>query len=163
DFGLSAAKGEVGSSGTMAYMAPEFFQEKPISEPADLYAVGIMAYEIFVGHHPFNTLEVSKLFQEILYAPPDMDRLLEMPSQAVSEGGIRYQVWREALRRLSLQSDLNPFEASVLKPLVPDIATLVDFPVEDAPPLEPQANQDRLLSVIESIFERQQQAIMLVF
>jgi len=54
DFGLSvrrrddAADGE-DCAGTLAYMAPELLHGTPASERSDLYAVGIIAQELFTG------------------------------------------------------------------------------------------------------------------
>ena len=54
DFGLSvrrrddAVEGE-GCAGTLAYMAPELLQGAPASERSDLYAVGVIAHELFTG------------------------------------------------------------------------------------------------------------------
>lgn len=55
DFGLSVQRGyEVrGTSGTLAYMAPELLQNELATEASDLYAVGVMAYEMITGQVPF--------------------------------------------------------------------------------------------------------------
>src|SRR5258708_37293375 len=62
DFGLSvevttlSGKHETETTaGTFAYMAPELFGGASVSKASDLYAVGVIAYELLVGHHPFNT------------------------------------------------------------------------------------------------------------
>jgi len=39
--------------GTPAYMAPEQAGGEPVGTPADVYAWGLVAYEIFAGAHPF--------------------------------------------------------------------------------------------------------------
>ncbi|MEM7344050.1 MAG: protein kinase, partial [Chloroflexota bacterium] len=58
DFGLSFEQktGLTSAGGTLLYMAPEIVLEgQPASFASDLYAVGVMAYELFAGRHPFNT------------------------------------------------------------------------------------------------------------
>ncbi len=269
DFGLAAASGEgQGVSGTLAYMAPEVLSGQPATEESDLYAVGMMAFELFAGSHPFNLQDIRILVNDILTTVPDVTQLnidprvgdviqrlvakqpedrytsagevisalnleqtnsietastresflqaasfvgreaeveklsvalrqalngkgtswliagesgvgksrlldeirtqalvsglLVLRGQTVSEGAKAYQLWREPLRRLSLQTDLTPLQASVLKSLIPDIATLVDHDVPDAPALEPQATQDRLLSTIETLFKQQTQPMLVI-
>ena len=40
--------------GTPAYMAPEQAMATDVGPPADLYSVGVIAYELFGGHVPFH-------------------------------------------------------------------------------------------------------------
>jgi ABC-type oligopeptide transport system substrate-binding subunit len=82
--------------------------------------------------------------------------------QAVSEGGSPYHLWRDALRWLALTTELAQEQASVLKPLVPDIAELTGFDVPDPPPLDPQATQARLLQVVGEAFGRQERPAVVI-
>ena len=82
DFGLAIPKADLDSAedmdeiaGTMAYIAPEALQGGHPTAGHDLYAVGVMAYEMFAGHHPFDTSNIMKLMQDILMTPPDIDEL----------------------------------------------------------------------------------------
>lgn len=60
DFGLARAASEVSMSttgtmmGTVAYMAPEIAQSTITDPRSDLYAVGIMLYEMLTGEVPWN-------------------------------------------------------------------------------------------------------------
>jgi tetratricopeptide (TPR) repeat protein len=276
DFGLAIARetqGETdGVAGTLGYIAPEVLQGAPSSEASDLYAMGVMAYELFAGRHPFNAhqVSVSVLIQEILNTTPDVlslpvderlketlekllskvpedrptsgiglipayaevtskqmqyettgiresflqaaqfvgreteleqlsdalrqtiagsgsawlvggesgvgkSRLLDelrtvalvngalvLRGQAIAEGGAPYLLLRDALRRLCLHTSLTELESSVLKSLVPDIGALIGREVADAPEINPQAAQTRLLTVIEAIFRKQTQPIVLL-
>ncbi len=76
DFGLSVRteqnRSTGGTSGTLAYMAPEVLNGEPASIAADLYAVGVIAYEILVGQHPFITTDVSQLVIAILTQEPEL-------------------------------------------------------------------------------------------
>jgi tetratricopeptide (TPR) repeat protein len=272
DFGLAAAQEYLTASGdvvagTLAYMAPEVLQGQPASIASDLYAVGVMAYELFAEKYLYEMVNVTKLINDIIFTEPDiaslgLDPLLESiltrllakaPAQrfsdarelikiyaeatdqavkyetdtiresflqaarfvgreqelavlskalqeaqngqgstwlvggesgvgksrlleelrtqalvqgamavrggAVSDGGSPYQMWREPVRRLILETDINDAESSVLKPLVPDISRLLDRPIPDAPELEPQAAQDRLINTVEDLLRRQSQPL----
>jgi serine/threonine protein kinase/tetratricopeptide (TPR) repeat protein len=76
DFGVSTGgeqyNNSITTAGTLAYMAPEVMTGGELTEAADLYAVGVMSYELFVGHHPFQVEPVSHLINDILYAIPDL-------------------------------------------------------------------------------------------
>lgn len=55
DFGLASTEGEgpqQGLVGTPPYMAPELFLGQPASEASDLYAIGVLAYELLTGKLP---------------------------------------------------------------------------------------------------------------
>ena len=41
--------------GTIGYMAPETIKEKTVSHQSDLFALGVIAYQILTGQHPFIT------------------------------------------------------------------------------------------------------------
>lgn len=277
DFGLSMevrTRSETdharSTAGTLAYMAPELFHDRPVSRASDLYAVGVIAYELLAGHHPFNTSNIALLINEILNKtvnvpdiglnenltivlehllakkpeerssdvsqviqdlcqatnlplPPETEairesflqaakfvgraaelsqltgalddtlngrgssqlvsgesgvgksRLLEelrtlalvkgvvvLRGQAVREGGRVYQVWRDMLPFLCIFTDLDDVEASILKPLVPDISNLLGREIHDPPPADPQTTQNRLFALIVKLFQRLPQPAVLV-
>lgn len=86
DFGLAIAHDQLderiqrGSSqiaGTLAYLAPEVLQGYPATQAADLYAVGIIAYELFSGRHPFAHQDPTQLIVSIVRDVPDLEILGE--------------------------------------------------------------------------------------
>ncbi len=266
DFGLSIAgeyieKNSDAIVGTFGYIAPEVLKGIGAREQADFYAIGVMAYEMFTGRHPFDMENNRRLIYSILYSPidfslldvnPDLmivlqrllakepderphdaneiirelsqavnlnlsretiairesylqaakfigrdlelhqmteemkvavrgrgsawliggesgvgkSRLLDelralgmvnggtvLRGQAIADFSSPYYAWLPILQWLALHN-ITEQEASVLKPLVPDISSLVNYSVPDAPELSPQATQERLLRVIETVFRR---------
>ncbi len=79
DFGLAGApptdEEEDLLMGTLAYMAPELFTDKPPTTAADLYAVGMILYELLSGQHPFDTKNLQRLIQQIVTGAVDLTRL----------------------------------------------------------------------------------------
>lgn len=306
DFGLAVAH-EVNTRdpdedavGTLAYMAPEVLQGGSYSEAADLYAIGVMAYEMFSGSYPFPKHDFTELILAIANTKPDLSQMdvgpevaqvighllakqpseryhdarqviydlqqaseeldtaetpgirdsylqaarfvgredelevltlvlnnldksdtglspavSEMPiseetrpvpsdtqesgliftrawlvggesgvgksrllselrthalvtgtqvlrGQSVREGDVAYQLWREVMRWLCLQTPMAADEAAIFKPFVPDVHKLVDFDVPDAPTLDPQTLQDRLITVMESLLKRQKDRLIII-
>ncbi|HEX3053489.1 MAG TPA: serine/threonine-protein kinase, partial [Aggregatilineaceae bacterium] len=80
DFGLSSRHGQAtGVAGTIPYIAPELFmQQIPANETPDLYGVGVIAYEMLTGRHPFNTSNQYKLIQDILTRAPDISLIQQL-------------------------------------------------------------------------------------
>ncbi len=86
DFGLSMMRSHgqqahtSTTSGTLAYMAPEVLVGHPASEEADLYAVGVMAFEILAERHPFDLEDVTSLVNQVIYKTPDISSLNTNPA-----------------------------------------------------------------------------------
>ena len=86
DFGVARRAGlEAAESGTVAgtptYMSPEHARGAELDERSDLYAVGVVMFELFTGQPPFDADEYSDLLRLHLYAPPPDPRELrpELP------------------------------------------------------------------------------------
>jgi serine/threonine protein kinase len=76
DFGLALVRDATtqqnrGVAGTIAYIAPEVVKGLTVSEAADLYSLGMMAYEIFVGYHPFSFKSLAALISSSVMDKPD--------------------------------------------------------------------------------------------
>lgn len=255
-------------AGTIAYMAPELFTGGMASIASDLYAVGMIAYEMFVGTYPFERTNITSLMMNIIQDDPDttmldfdlgelLDALLAkdpeqrpadaftvieqlcaatgqplpaesttiresflqasklvgrdaelntlrthltdmlngkstffliggesgvgksrlvdelrsralvkgadvLRGQGVAEGGLRFQLWRDPVRRLVLRTDLTNLEAGILKAIIPDITTLLGRDVPDAPELSGKAGEDRVMFTIVELFKRQPEPIVLI-
>jgi WD40 repeat protein/serine/threonine protein kinase len=84
DFGIAlSAANERGRdeeeffTGSPSYAAPEIIMGQDITPQADIYALGIVMYEMLTGHHPFDeesftTMIFQQLNQEVPPLPPDL-------------------------------------------------------------------------------------------
>jgi protein kinase-like protein len=64
DFGLAAPPGDTGAdstAGTPAYMAPEQLAGQPASVRSDVYALGLVLYEMFTGRRRFEASTLREL------------------------------------------------------------------------------------------------------
>jgi eukaryotic-like serine/threonine-protein kinase len=55
--------------GTYAYLAPELIRGGPPTPQSDLYALGIILYELLTGHPPFSGEDVTSILSQHLFAP----------------------------------------------------------------------------------------------
>jgi serine/threonine-protein kinase len=89
DFGLAAIasklEGAEVRSGTPAYMAPEQPAGRDVTKQSDLYALGLVLYELFTGKAPFAAKDVPELQRQRESHPkttpstliPELDQRLE--------------------------------------------------------------------------------------
>jgi Tol biopolymer transport system component len=65
--------------GTAAYMAPEQAKGKPVDRRADIWAFGVVLYELLTGERLFTGSDVSETLADVLKKQPDWDKA---PGQA---------------------------------------------------------------------------------
>jgi serine/threonine-protein kinase len=109
DFGaarlLKAEQTEIGIIGSPLYMSPEQIMREPLTYHSDMFALGVVLYELFTGRRPFAGASVLELFDAIRRHDPvapstlragistDVDRILaRMLAKSVDE---RYPTWAD--------------------------------------------------------------------
>ncbi len=107
DFGLSfklGKKDRIGErAGTLAYMAPEHWAGRGANIKSDIYALGLVLYELWSGRHPFEAKSAEELRRKQQEETP-------RPLSALVPG-IDPGIERMILRCLSRDPDSRPSSA----------------------------------------------------
>jgi serine/threonine protein kinase len=119
DFGIAKAADQAHSTragivkGKLSYMSPEQLQCKTLDRRVDVYALGVVFYELLTGRKPFNATTQSTMMKAILHeAPvPAVQRRPDLPEAVarILERALakdRDQRYRDCLE---FQSDLEDF------------------------------------------------------
>jgi serine/threonine protein kinase len=78
----TAARTEIGQIlGTTAYMSPEQARGRPLDRRADIWAFGVVLYEMLTGRRPFAGEDVTDVVAAVLTAEPDFGALPALPPQ----------------------------------------------------------------------------------
>ncbi|MCB9460449.1 MAG: serine/threonine-protein kinase [Anaerolineaceae bacterium] len=93
DFGIARLAGEgvsaittQGVVGTPSYMSPEQAQGKPLDGRSDLYALGVMLFEMLTGRRPFESdTPYSIAVMQVTTPPPTLRAINPLVSQAVEK------------------------------------------------------------------------------
>jgi len=64
DFGLAGVAGETIRAGTPAYMAPEQLSGGEVTPRSDIYALGLVLYEVFTGQRALEGKNLAELIQK---------------------------------------------------------------------------------------------------
>jgi predicted Ser/Thr protein kinase len=118
DFGLAGVadniRGNEIRSGTPAYMAPEQLAGKEVSTRSDIYALGLVLYEVFTGKRAFAEKPADKL---VGVAAPSGDRTPSRPSSVVKD--LDPIVEKVILRCLEVEPGARPATALAVAAAMP--------------------------------------------
>jgi len=87
------------TAGTLAYMAPEQLLGEPIDSRADVYALGVVLYEITTARRPFQAAIATALANEVLHGQLVPPRAHEPSLSLRAEAVILRAMERERTRR----------------------------------------------------------------
>jgi oligopeptide transport system substrate-binding protein len=140
DFGLARVTGaaritqEGTLMGTLSYLAPEIIQGQPSSPQSDLYALGVMLYEMVAGRPPFEAENMTAVLSQHIHAPV-------VPPSAYNEE-TPASVDNLILRLLAKQPQDRPQTAGEVRQMLESV--LIQTPSESATPA-PASLLDRLV------------------
>jgi serine/threonine-protein kinase len=138
DFGVAKILSDVSAMtrtglamGTPAYMAPEQWQAQPLDARTDVYALGIMTYEMLVGTLPFKADTPYSMMHMHINEMPTPLRTLRSDLPASLERVIRTALSKDAKQRYASAGEFASAikSASVESPAV--FQTMVDRPDDD--------------------------------
>jgi serine/threonine-protein kinase len=95
-------------AGTPQYMAPEILNGEPADRRSDIFALGVVFYEMLSGHHPFAAPTPTAMIGQVLHQPPrPLDPAVPAPLVAIVNRALakspadRYQTAHEIVYDLN--------------------------------------------------------------
>lgn len=91
-----------------------------------------------------------------------IEPILVIRARAIQGASSLYYLWRKVIERLVLITEVDDWEASALKRIVPDIGRLLDYDVPDPEELPGTGEQERTLLAITNLLKRQTQPMLFI-
>lgn len=104
---ITGTQAGTGLVGTLAYMAPEQLRDELPDARTDIFATGILLYEMSTGRRPFAEQQTTRLVEAILGPPPVPPRSLNGRVSATLENIILKALDKEPDRRFQSAKELR--------------------------------------------------------
>jgi Tol biopolymer transport system component/predicted Ser/Thr protein kinase len=105
--GQSALTQERVILGTLAYMSPEQAAGRPVDARSDIFAFGVLLYEMLTGRHPFRRKTALETLSAIREAEPEAPTRLVPALPPEAERAVLRCLRKEPARRWQSLSDLG--------------------------------------------------------
>ncbi|MET0754067.1 MAG: serine/threonine-protein kinase, partial [Pyrinomonadaceae bacterium] len=143
DFGIAGIESELTGGeiriGTPAYMSPEQITGKEVSQKSDIYALGLVLYEIFTGKQTFQAGSINDLLQkQQTTAPTSPSEVLKEINPLVEKTILRCleknpsERPKNALQAAMMLPGGNPLEAAIAAGETPSPAMVAAAPKKGA-------------------------------
>lgn len=112
DFGLAKLRGATAVTragttlGTIAYMSPEQLRGEPVDQRSDLWAVGVILYEMVTGRRPFRGDYDEAVAYQVLNMEPDPLTAIRTGVPMELERIVKKLISRESQERYQSAEDL---------------------------------------------------------
>ena len=112
DFGIARMMAEprmtrTGIIGTLDYMSPEQAHGKDVDHRTDIYALGVVLFEMLVGHPPFQMDSPSATLLKIVSEPLPSPRALNPAVSAVMEAVILKATDKDPAERYQIATEMR--------------------------------------------------------
>ncbi len=136
DFGLATLSGTTVPAGSLPYLAPELFHGAPASHRTDLYALGVVLFELWAGERPFQAADATA------WAHAHLEQPVVFPPEFRAPAPLREIVARllakEPLRRSAHASEvLADLSRAAPEPLPRTTLRTLLGRVRSVPPFDP--------------------------
>ena len=111
DFGLAKARDQTvtdtgGAFGTVSFMSPEQIRGEKVDGRADLWALGVVMYEMLTGRRPFDGAEEVAIAHSILHDEPELPSTHRRDISAGMEGLLLRLLQKDPAKRQANAAEL---------------------------------------------------------